>query len=141
MTTSTGRAFVSIAATIVLTLAASACVHAPSRSVPGLILSDGQLTVRFDNDGPDRLSVYLIGEKREWLLGRVEPGANARFPIPEEVFAEGSKFVRLAVLANAQPTLQAARDPHARLTIALPLSAIVSERWSFSRGELTFAGR
>jgi hypothetical protein len=141
MTTSTSRAFVSIAAAIALTLSVSACVRAPSGPTPALIPSNGPLAIRFDNDGSYRLDVYLIGEKREWLLGRVEPGANARFAIPEGVFDEGSKFVRLAVLANAQPTLQAARDPRAKLTLALPLAAIVSERWSFSRGELTFAGR
>jgi hypothetical protein len=140
MTTSSRRAFVSIAATIALTLAVGACVRAPSRPAPDLISTYGPLTIRFDNDGPDRLDVYLIGEKREWRLGRVEPGANARFPIPEGVLDDGSKFVRLAVLANEQLTLRAARDPRARLTIALPLSAILSQRWSFSRGELTFVG-
>ena len=37
--------------------------------------SPGQ--IRFDNDAREHVHVYLIGEKREWLLGRVEPGAMA----------------------------------------------------------------
>jgi hypothetical protein len=139
MTTSSRRAFVSIVATIAITLALGACVHAPSHSVPELIATDpGQPSIRFDNLGLERVDVYLIGGKREWLLGRVEPGATASLRIPEEAFADGSKFVRLAVLANEERTFQAARNPRAKLTIALPPSEILSQRWSFSQGQLTF---
>ena len=137
MTTSSRRAFVSIAATIAITLALGACVRAPWRSVPDLISTDaGPLTIRFDNLGVERVDVYLIGAKREWLLGRVEPGAIASLRIPEGAFTDGSKFVRLAVIANEPLTFQAARNPRARLTIALPPAAIISQRWSFSQGEL-----
>jgi hypothetical protein len=138
MTTPSRRAFVSIAATIAITLALGACVHAPSRPVPELLSTDaGQLSIRFDNLGVERVDVYLIGGKREWLLGRVEPGAIASLRVPEGAFADGSKFVRLAVLANERVTFQAARNPRAKLTIALPPTAIVSQYWSFSQGELT----
>jgi hypothetical protein len=142
MTTSCRRAFVSIAATIAITLSVGACVHTTSRPVPDQTWADaGPLTIGFDNLGRDRVDVYLIGEKREWLLGRVEPGANARLRIPEGAFTDGTKFVRLAVLANEPLTFQAARHPLAKLTIALPPSAILSQQWSFSQGELTFVGR
>lgn len=138
MTTSSRRAFVSIAVTVAITLA-GACVHAPSRPVPDQISTDaGPLSIRFDNLGPERVDVHLIGGKREWLLGRVEPGAIARLRIPEEAFADGSKFVRLAALANERLTFAAARNPRAKLTIALPPSALLSQQWSFSHGELTF---
>lgn len=138
MTTSSRRAFVSIAATIAITLALGACVRASSHSVPDLISTDaGPLTIRFDNLGVDRVDVYLIGEKREWVLGRVEPGAIASLRIPEGAFADGSKFVRLAVIANEPVTFQAVRNPRAKLTMALPRSAIMSQRWSFSQGDLT----
>ena len=141
MTTSCRRAFVSIAATIVTTLALGACAHAPSRPAPDLLSIDADLpTIRFDNLGPERVDVYLIGAKREWLLGRVEPAAIARLRIPEGAFADGSKFVRLAVLAGERLTFQAARHPRAKLTIALPPSALLSQRWSYSRGELAFVG-
>jgi hypothetical protein len=139
MTTSCRRAFVSIGATMTITLALAACVHAPSRQVPDrLISTDARpLTIRFDNLGRERVHVYLIGATREWLLGRVEPGAIATLRIPEEALAEGSMFVRLAVLAGERRTFEAARHPRARLTIAQPASAILSQRWSFSQGQLT----
>jgi len=142
MTTPCGRAFVSIAATIAITLALGACVHASSSGIPDGLISahTDALTIRFDNFARDRVDVYLIGAKREWLLGRVEPGATGSLRIPEEALAESSKFVRLAVLAGERLTFQAARNPRARLTIAQPASTILSQRWSFSQGEITSVG-
>jgi len=138
MTTSSRRAFVSIAATIAIALAPGACVRASSHTVSDPISTDaGPLTIRFDNLGLERVDVYLIGGKREWVLGRVEPGAIASLRIPEGAFADGSKFLRLAVIANEPVTFQAARNPRAKLTIALPPAAIVSQQWNFSQGELT----
>jgi len=99
------------------------------------------LTIRFDNLGRERVDVYLIGAKREWILGRVEPGATASLRIPEEALAKGLTHVRLAVLQGERLTFQAARNPRARLTIAQPASAILSQRWSFSQGALTSLGR
>ena len=139
MTTSSRRAFVSIAATIAITLALGACVRAQARSVPDPISTDaGSLSIRFDNLGLEKVDVYLIGAKHEWLLGRVEPGAIASLRIPEGAFTDGSKFVRVAVLANEPVTFQVARNPRARLSIALPASSISSQSWSFSQGELRF---
>ena len=138
MTTSSRRAFVSIAATIAITLALGACVRASSHTVPDPVSTDaGPLTIRFDNLGLERVDVYLIGGKREWVLGRVEPGAIATLRIPEGAFSDGSKFLRLAVIANEPVTFQAARNPRAKLTIALPPAAIASQQWNFSQGELT----
>jgi hypothetical protein len=141
MTTSGRRAFVSSGA-MIITLALGACVRAPSRSVPDPLISAyaGLLTIRFDNTARERVDVYLIGEKREWVLGRVEPGVIASLRIPEEALAKGSMFVRLAVLAGEPLTFAVARNPRARVTIAQPASAILSQRWSFSQGELTSVG-
>jgi hypothetical protein len=138
MTTSPQRAFVSTA-TLIITLALGACAPVTSRPAPDPLMSSyaGLLTIRFDNTADERVDVYLIGAKREWMLGRVEPGAIASLRIPEEALAEGSTFVRLAVLAGEPLTFAAARNPRARLTIAQPASAILSQRWSFSHGELT----
>ena len=143
MTTSGQRAFVSIAVTTLITLTLGACARAPSSTVPDPLVSTyaGLLTIRFDNITRERVDVYLIGAKREWVLGRVEPGAIASLRIPEEALAEGSMFVRLAVLAGEPLTFQAARNPRARLTIAQPASAILSQRWSYSNGALTSLGR
>jgi hypothetical protein len=142
MTTSGKRAFVSIAP-IIITLALGACVHASSRSVQDPLTSRyaGLLTIRFDNTAGERVDVYLIGAKREWVLGRVEPGAIASLRIPEEALAEGSTFVRLAVIAGEPLTFAAARNPRARLTAAQPASSILSQQWTFSHGELTSLGR
>lgn len=143
MTTSCRRAFVSIAATMTITLVLGACASAPSRPVPdGLISTDTRpVTIRFDNLARDRVDVYLIGATREWLLGRVEPGAMATLRIPEQALVEGSMFVRLAVLAGQPLTFDAARHPRARLTVAQPASTILSQQWRFSQGELTSLGR
>jgi hypothetical protein len=138
MTTSSQRAFVSIAATTLITLALAACVRAPSRSVPDPQISTyaDLLTIRFDNTARERVDVYLIGATREWVLGRVEPGAIATLRLPDEAFGKGSMYVRLAVIAGEPVTFAAARNPHAKLSIAQPASTILSQQWSFSQGEL-----
>jgi hypothetical protein len=139
MTTLCRRAFVSIAATMTMTLALGACVSAPSRPVlDGPISTETRpLTIRFDNLSRENVDVYLIGAKREWLLGRVAPGAIASLRLPDGALAEGSMMVRLAVLAGERMTLAAARHARAVLTVAQPTSTILSQRWTFSQGDLT----
>ena len=102
---------------------------------------DESRAIRFENGGRDFVHVYLIGERREWLLGRVEPGAVATLRIPDESLGERDGFVRLAVLTGQRVTLRAARDPRARFTVAQPAAAMLSQRWMFSQGELTSVGR
>jgi hypothetical protein len=138
MTTPRQRAFVSIAATIIMTLALGACASAASRAVmDGPIAADTHpLTIRFDNLAREAVDVYLVGVKREWLLGRVAPGAIGSLRIPDGALAQDSMMVRLAVLAGERPTFQAARHPRARVTMALPAAAILAQRWTFSQGAL-----
>ena len=132
------RAFVSIAAAMTMSLAPVACASAPSRPVASQPIStvDELLSIRFDNPSRETVDVYLIGTKREWRLGRVAPGAVTTLRLPDEAFAEGSMMVRLAVLAGERVTFEAARDPHAVLTVAQPASEILSQRWTFSQGNL-----
>jgi hypothetical protein len=122
-----------------MTLALGACVSAPSRPVlDGPISTETHpLTIRFDNLVRKSVDVYLIGAKREWLLGRVAPGAIASLRLPDEALAEGAMMVRLAVLAGERPTFAAARHARAVLTVAQPASGILSQRWTFSQGDLT----
>jgi hypothetical protein len=135
------RALVSMAAAMAATLTLGACFQAaPARGGPSP-LDDGLLAIRFDNGAREHVHVYLIGEKREWLLGRVEPGAIATLRIPKESLAENAKFVRLAVIAGERVTLQAARNPRATLTLAQPASAVLSQQWRFSQGGLTSLSR
>ena len=87
------------------------------------------------------MHVYLIGEKREWVLGRVEAGAIALLRIPEAALAGNPTFVRLVVIAGDGVTLQAARHARATPTLAQPVLDILSQRWRFSQGSLTSLGR
>ena len=133
------RTFVSTVAITTITLALGACVSAGSRPMVDRPMSAeaSLLAVRFDNLSRETVDVYLISTTREWMLGRVAPGAVASLPLPEGAFAEGSMKVRLAVLAGGRQTLAAALDPRAVLTNAQPASAFLSERWTFSLGNLT----
>ncbi len=140
MTTPRTRAAVSLAAMMVLTLVSGACVRAPSRPVlqPSTTIEASRpLAIRFDNDAREHVHVYLIGERREWLLGRVEPGAIATLRIPEASLNGASRFVRLAVITGERMTLQAARDPRATFTVPQPASAVMSQQWKFAHGQLT----
>ncbi len=139
MTTLFRRAFVSIAVTITTTLPLGACVSAASRPMPDRPISRGAnlLSIHFDNLSRQTVDVYLIGIKREWMLGRVAPGGVATLRLPDEAFTGGSMAVRLAVLAGERETFAAARDPRAVFSITEPASAVLSQRWSFSEGNLT----
>ena len=139
MTTLRTCTIVSLAVT--MTVALGAC--AGGRSRPSLgnegpsIIEGTLLTIRFDNRAREYVHVYLVGEQRQWLLGRVEPGARAVLRVPEESLVEGAGLMRLAVLTGARLTLQAARDPRATFTIAQPAATMLSQQWAFSQGQLT----
>jgi hypothetical protein len=127
-----------------VTLTLGACLPGQSRPAWDAPASaDGMdahpLAVRFDNDAREHVHVYLVGVggQRQWLLGRVEPGARATLRIPEAALAERQGFVQLAVLTGERMTPQVARNPRAMLTVAQPASAILSQRWTFAQGQLT----
>jgi hypothetical protein len=141
MTTPRAYHLVSRTAMMILTLALGACTSAPGRTAEAPSpIEAAQVSLRFDNQARSHVHVYLVGEKREWLLGRVEPGAVATLRIPEESLESNPGFVRLAVLAGGQATQAAARDARARLTIAQPASSILTRHWRFAQGELTSRG-
>jgi hypothetical protein len=121
-----------------LALALGACAAGPRASTAGPApAQDRPLAVRFDNGGRDQVHVYLVGQQREWLHGRVEPGAIAMLRLPDASLADEPGFVQLAVVTGGHVTQRAARDPRARLSIAQPTSAILSRGWRFAMGELT----
>ena len=142
MITPRTRAIVSfLATTTTAALALGACAGGPSRpAADGRALVPGAPTVRFDNEGREHVHVYLVGEQREWLLGRVEPGARATLRLPPASLGACPGFVRLAVLAGGRLTAQAALEPRALLTIAQPAAAILAQRWTFGQGQLTPLG-
>ena len=138
MTTPRTRVLVSLG-TVMITLGLGACIGRAARGT-GETPAPAQrssLTIRFDNGAREHVHVYLVGDQREWLLGRVEPGAIATFRIPEASLRERTGFVRLAVIAGAAVTYDATRDPRAMLTIAQPVGGLVSQQWSYANGQLT----
>ena len=141
MTTSGTRALVSLGAAMALTLTLAGCAGGPPRQALQHFAptEDPSPAIRFDNDGPDYVRVYLVGDRRQWLLGRVEPGAIAALRIPADALAEPG-LMRLAVIAGGGLTVAAARDGRAQLTIALPASHILSRRWWFAQGQVASLG-
>ena len=143
MTTQRPYTVVSRTAITILTLALAACAGPQARlATDGLSAMEARaLTLRFDNQGRDHVHVDLIGQRREWLLGRVEPGAVATLRMPDDVFDGDPGFVRLAVLSGGGVSQAAARDPRAQFTIAQDPSFILARHWQFSQGQLMSLGR
>jgi hypothetical protein len=123
----------------VLTLGIGACAGAPARA--GLNdpspVEATSLAIRFDNQARDYVHVYLVGQQREWLLGRVEPGATTALRVPDDALTDETGFVRLAVVHGGHVTQQAARDPRAQLTMAQLATTLASQRWLIAQGQLT----
>lgn len=139
MTTPRVHALVSLASTIVLTMALNACAGAPARARLDDLspVEATPLAIRFDNQARDYVHVYLVGQRREWLLGRVEPGATTALRIPDGALTDETGFVRLAVVQGGHVTQQAARDPRAQLTMAQLTTTLASQRWRIAQGQLT----
>ena len=141
MTTPRTRAIVSF--TAALNMALAACVRPqPYAGLDGPIpLQEASVhTVRFDNTANEHAHVYLVTEERQWLLGRVEPGARATLRIPDAALAASPSRLQLAVLTGDRITPQVTRDPRATFTIAQPASALVSHQWTLTQGQITPIG-
>jgi hypothetical protein len=135
MTTTRSRRLVSTAAALTLTLALSACAGNPSQRALNhpAPAAERPLAIRFDNEARQYVHVYLVGQDREWLLGRVEPGARATLRIPDEALADARWSMRLAVLAGERVTMRVATQPRASVTISQPTSQLVAQRWTFTQ--------
>ena len=98
-------------------------------------------TVRFDNTGREYVHVYLVGARREWLLGRVEPGARTTLRLPDEALADDAGSLQLAVVVGERIVIGAARASRMAITIAQPGTALLEQRWTYSQtpatGQLT----
>ena len=130
-----------MAAVTMTALMLGACAGAPSRPAAEPPAPDVvewfPLSIRFDNAVRDYVHVYLIGDGRQWLLGRVEPGAVATLKIPDAALGARLRFVQLAVIQGGRLTPDAAHDRRAELTTLQPAVAILAQQWRFSQGELT----
>ena len=120
-------------------LALGACAHAPApmtwEGAP--VVAGDRTTIGFENEAETYVDVYLVGETREWWLGRVAPGARTTLRIKDVALTATSGYVRLAVVPNARLTVQASRDPRATLTIPQPGASLLSQRWTFRKTELS----
>ena len=138
MLTPAGRSTVSVVS-LAATLALGACARGPS---PTTWSDAAETTARgasipFVNEAETYVDVYLVGETREWWLGRVAPGARTTLRIREKLLAATSGYLRLAVLAGVPLTMQAARDPRATLTIAQPGQSLFDQRWTFRQSQVS----
>ena len=143
MTTPRTRAIVSLAGALSATLVLGACVRPQPYTAltePTSMQDASVRTVRFDNTANEHAHVYIVTDERQWLLGRVEPGARATLRIPEEALAARANRVQLAVVTGGRITPQVARDPRATFTIAQPASALVSHRWTLMQGQISPVG-
>src|SRR5436190_5612033 len=133
MTTIRSRSLVSLLFPLALTLVLSGCAGNPSHGAlndPAPVAAR-PAAIRFDNQARQYVHVYLVGDSREWLLGRVEPGAHATLRIPEG--AMGTRSMQLAVLAGDRVTMRAALNPGAALTILQPAVQLVAQKWTFTQ--------
>lgn len=134
MTTPRIRSLVSFAVTLTIAVALASCASTPSRPAwDGPVSTDERpVAVSFVNGARDYVHVYLIGDQRQWFLGRVEPGARATLRIPDEALADDAGSLRLAALEGQRITLQVGNDARVATTIKAPLAAILSQKWAFS---------
>jgi len=133
----TAVSILSFATVLTAPLALGGCARGPSpiTSNGPSVTPEARLVIHFDNVAQTYVDVYLVGEQRQWRLGRLEPGASAVLRIPEETLTGTSGFVRLAVLEGAPFSLQVARDPRAIFTSTWPASRIMTQRWTFSQSQ------
>ena len=132
MITPAGRLTVS-AISLAAMLALGACAGGPRPATR----AEAATTIGFMNEAESYVDVYLVSETRQWWLGRVAPGARTTLRISNETLITTSGYLRLAVLAGAPLTVQAARDPRATLTIAQPGQSLLDQRWTFRQSQLT----
>jgi hypothetical protein len=71
------------------------CVRS-RRSASGELTPAAAIIVH--NQGRDRIQVYLVGEKEDWYIGRLEPLETAHLALPQFGFPEASRAVSVAVV-------------------------------------------
>jgi hypothetical protein len=106
-------------------LGLTACAGRPQRPEPEIA------TMQFRNDAMVSVDVYLISAQFQWRLGRVPPGIRAVLRVPESAIESAMGVVRVAVIPGSQMSAQADRDPRVVFAIAQPVSAVLSQRWTF----------
>lgn len=93
-------------------------------------------TITFHNNGRERVQVYLIGQKEDWLLGRLEPLERAQLRLPASSFVETDEAVVLAVLPGWSRSLSPRTDWRAVRSIEERGSQLPGAEWRFVNGQL-----
>ncbi len=93
-------------------------------------------TITFHNQGRERIQVYLVAEKQDWLIGRLEPLQTARLRLPELGFAATSQSLALAVVPGWSGNVLPRRDPRATFSIDEVSDNLPGEEWIFINGQL-----
>jgi hypothetical protein len=135
MTTIRSRSLVSLAAALTLTVALGGCAGNPTHRAlndPAPVAAK-PATIRFQNEARQYVHVYLVGQNREWLLGRVEPGARTTLRIPADAMTDDTWQMQLAVVAGGRLTMQVASQPGAQVTIAQSAGQLLAQKWTFSQ--------
>ena len=116
---------------VLAALASTACIG--TRSVIGEAETavPRNATVQFDNFSTTLVDVYLVGTQMQWRLGRVPPGMHVALRVPERAMDSTLGFFRLTVIPGSQLTSEADRHPRAVFAIALPVSVLLKESWTF----------
>jgi hypothetical protein len=104
MTTPGGRVIVSVVASAIVTIVLGACAggraHAGSNGPTAMTAPSA--TIYFDNDGREYAHVYVVSDRRQWYLGRVEAGARRSLRVPDEAIVTSSQRLQLAVMIGHQ---------------------------------------
>ena len=93
-------------------------------------------TITFHNQSRDRVQVYLIAEKTDWLLGRLESLETAHLRLPESSSAAGEGTVVLAVLPGWSRSLAPRGDRRATLSLKEFIDDLPGQEWIFVNGQL-----
>ena len=135
MTTPRTRSLVSLVAALTFTSGLGGCAAGPVRlaSDAPTPMEGPPPTVQFDNASLDYVNVYLIGIRREWVLGRVAPGGRAALRIPADALGEDEGQLRLAVLPGDRAKQPLGAERRLVTALAWPAEEIVSQRWTFTQ--------
>ena len=95
--------------------------------------------IAFDNDAREHVQVYLVSDKRQWYLGRVEPGARRTLRVPDEAVVSSPQRLQLAVMVGQPIAAHVSGDPRAMFTLAQPATSLFSQDWSVAQGQLVSA--
>lgn len=119
--------------------ALAACLVLASCASPGAKSAgrpEPSATITFHNQGHDRIQVYLVAEKQEWLIGRLEPLQTAHLALPQFGFASAPLGVALVVLPGWSGGQRPRLDPRAAVSNDEVSDNLPGEEWIFVNGQL-----